>query len=84
METKRYTFDEVCDIAPVAQFGGVDLRALAENGAIPAALATSPAEYNGIDEPGAVLGRPRDPFDEIAMRKSAKAYKPADAPAGED
>lgn len=72
---RSMVFDERQDISTVAQFGAVDLRVLAENNAIPGDVGASATDFDGVDDPGAILGRPSDPFEEIAMRKAVNEYK---------
>lgn len=65
-------FDPVRDIAPVDQFGFIDLKnALAES-VVPSQMPESESDYNGIDEPDKVLGKPHDIFEAMDAQKAAE------------
>lgn len=65
-------FDPVRDLAPVDQFGFIELKnALAES-VVPSQLPDSDSDYNGIDEPDKVLGKPRDIFEVMDAQKAAE------------
>ena len=61
----RYSSER--DLAMVDQFGFVDLRDAFRNNAIPSDLGVSAEDYNGIDNPDNILGRPSAVFDGIKM-----------------
>ena len=60
-------YDEVKDISPVDQFGFIDLAECLLNGEVPASVADSEDQYNGIEDPGEILGKPADVFDAYKM-----------------
>ena len=60
-------YDEVKDISPVDQFGFIDLAECLLNGEVPASVADSEDQYNGIEDPGEILGKPSDVFDAYKM-----------------
>lgn len=62
-------YDPLADIAPVDQFGFVDLHEAFLNASIPGELNTEAENYNGVDDPDSLLGRPSDVFD--AIRKAS-------------
>lgn len=72
-------FDPVRDLAPVDQYGFIDLKVALASSNIPSQLPDSDSDYNGIQNPEAVLGKPRDIFEAIdaqaALEKSAQASK---------
>lgn len=65
-------FDPVRDIAPVDQFGFIDLKTALAESVVPSQMPESDADYNGIDEPDKVLGKPRDIFEAIDAQKAAE------------
>lgn len=56
------------DIHSVDQFGFVNVTKAFESGAVPASVAPTPEQFNGIESPEAVLGRPSDVFEAYRMR----------------
>lgn len=48
---------------PVEPFGFVDLQNAFVNGVIESQIAESDEDYNGIEDPTVVVGKPRDIFD---------------------
>lgn len=57
------------DVAPVDQFGFVDLHDAFVNASIPGDLVVDSESYNGVDDPDSLIGRPSDVFD--ALRRAA-------------
>lgn len=76
-----FTFDPVKDISPVEQFGYIDLVAANLTSSVPASITVEDAQYNGIEDPGAVAGRPRDIFEQAQGSKVVVGYK---APSSEE
>lgn len=68
-------FDPVRDVAPVDQFGFIDLKVALVSGNVPSQVAESESDYNGIQNPEAILGKPHDIFE--AMDAQAAAEKMA-------
>ena len=66
-------FDPVRDIAPVDQFGFIDLKTALATGIVPSQLPDSVSDYNGIDNPDAILGKPRDIFEAMDAQKEYEA-----------
>lgn len=60
-------YNPVKDISDVDQFGFVDLQECLSNGEVPATIADSEDQYNGIDDPNEILGKPSDVFDAYRM-----------------
>ena len=73
-----YGYDPAKDIAPVDQFGFVDLRSAFLNHTIPGDLSVNSEDYNGVDDPSSLMGKSSDVFD--ALRK-ASYVKSAEASA---
>lgn len=60
-------FDPKKDIYEVDQFGFIDLQECLANGEVPSTIADSEDQYNGIEDPGEILGKPSDVFDAYKM-----------------
>ena len=60
-------YNPVKDIHDVDQFGFIDLQECLANGEVPATIADSEDQYNGIDDPNEILGKPSDVFDAYRM-----------------
>lgn len=65
-------FDPVRDIAPVEQFGFIDLKTALSESVVPSQMPDSDSDYNGIDEPDKVLGKPRDIFEALDAQAAAE------------
>lgn len=65
-------YDPVRDIAPVEQFGFIELRSALAESIVPSQMPDSETDYNGIDEPDKVLGKPHDIFEAIDAQKAAE------------
>lgn len=72
MIVKDCPFDPVRDIAPVEQFGFIELKDALANSIVPSQMPESETDYNGIDEPDKVLGKPRDIFEAMDAQKAAE------------
>lgn len=73
MIQEDFAFDPVKDIAPVDQFGFIDLKSALSTGVVPSQLPDSDSDYNGIENPEAVLGTPRDIFEAMDAQKEYEA-----------
>lgn len=65
-------YNEVTDICEVDQFGFIDLNECLANGAVPSTIADSEAQYNGIEDPSEILGKPSDVFEAYRMSDYVK------------
>lgn len=65
-------FDPVRDLKPVDQFGFIELKSALAESVVPSQLPDSESDYNGIDEPDKVLGKPRDIFEAMDAQKAAE------------
>ena len=74
-EAPSFTFDPARDISPVEQFGYIDLVAANLTSSVPASITVDEAKYNGIEDPGAIAGRPRDVFEQAQASKAVLGYK---------
>lgn len=72
MFVKKCEYDELRDVAPVDQFGFVDLNECLANGEVPATIADSEDAYNGIEDPSSIIGKPRDIFEAFSMQDYIK------------
>lgn len=66
-------FDPVRDLHPVDQFGFIDLKIALDQSVVPSQMPESDADYNGIDEPQQILGKPRDIFEAIDTQNAIEA-----------
>lgn len=73
MIQEDFAFDPVKDIAPVDQFGFIDLKSALATGVVPSQLPDSDTDYNGIENPDAILGKPRDIFEAMDAQKEYEA-----------
>lgn len=80
MLVKSCRFDPVVDKTPVSKTGFIDACLAFVNNAIPSRIAESEDDYNGIEDPASILGKPRDVFEAIDMEKGIKqaSSKPVD------
>lgn len=73
MIVERCDFDPVRDITPVDQVGYIDLKFALANSCVPSQLPGSDLDYNGVDDPKAILGTPSDIFEAVDMQDAAEA-----------
>lgn len=73
-------FDPRRDVAPVEQFGFIDLKTALESSVVPSQMPDSDTDYNGMEDPEQILGKPHDVFEAIETQKALEA---AAAAAGE-
>ena len=73
MIVKNCDYNEVCDLKDVDQFGFIDLVECLENVVVPSTVANSEANYNDIEDPASILGKPRDVFEAYAMNDYVKS-----------
>lgn len=60
-------FDPIKDLNPVSQTGFVDLNSAFANNFVPSVSENAESDYNGIEDPASILGRPRDVFEGLEM-----------------
>ena len=65
-------YNEICDNTAVDQYGFVDLAESIRNGVVPSSVSNTEDEYNGIDDPSTILGKPHDVFEAIRMQDYVK------------
>lgn len=67
MIVKNIKYDPIRDIKPVDQVGFIDLKSALANSCVPSQLPDSEVEYNGIEDPAAIGGKPTDIFEAMEM-----------------
>lgn len=73
MIVKECKFDPVRDLAPVDQYGFVDLKSALDASVVPSQMPESDTDYNGIEDPSKILGKPHDVFEAIDTQKALEA-----------
>lgn len=73
MIVENCLYDPVRDLQPVDQFGFIDLKVALDKSCIPSQLPDSETDYNGIDEPQQVAGKPRDIFEAMDSQRALEA-----------
>lgn len=66
-------YDPQRDLTPVDEFGFIDLKSALENSVVPSQMPESETDYNGIDEPQKILGKPHDIFEAMDTQKALEA-----------
>ena len=66
-------YNDITDIKEVDQFGFVDLNECMANGQVPSTVSDTLDEYNGIDDPASILGKPHDVFEAYRMQDYVKS-----------
>ena len=66
-------YNDIVDIKEVDQFGFVDLNECMANGQVPASVSNTEDEYNDIDDPASILGKPHDVFEAYKMQDYVKS-----------
>lgn len=84
MFCENCSYDPVRDIAPVEQFGFIDLKTALDSSIVPSQLPESDSDYNGIDEPARVLGKPHDIFEAIDTQKALEFAAAAESAGSSD
>lgn len=80
MIVKDCVYNEMTDLHDVDQFGFVDLVECLENGQVPSTISDSEPQYNDIDDPGSILGKPSDVFEAYRMQDYVKSVGTQPAP----
>lgn len=74
-------FNPKRDKTHVSQTGYIDLKSAMVNNAIPSEVAETDEQYNGIEDPASILGKPTDVFEAMDMQAHINSFTP---PGGED
>lgn len=72
----NFRFNPIKDKNPVSTTGFVDMRLAMVNSAIPSQIPGTEDDYNGIEDPASILGKPRDVFEAMDMQRHINEYKP--------
>ena len=73
MIIKKCDFNDITDIKEVDQFGFVDLNECMANGQVPSSVSNTEDEYNDINDPSSILGKPHDVFEAYRMQDYVKS-----------
>lgn len=69
-------FDPIVDKTPVSSLGFVDLKSAMVNHVIPSQIAETEEDYNGIEDPSSIMGKPADVFEAMEMQSHINSFKP--------
>lgn len=72
MIVENCVYNEISDNYAVEQYGFVDLSEVIANGAVPTFLSDTEVEYNEIEDPASILGKPHDVFEAYRMQDYVK------------
>lgn len=73
MIQENLTFNKKKDFKDVPQYGFVDLKEAYNSGTVPSDLAPSEQSYNGIENPGNIVGKPSDIFEAYRMHQAVNS-----------
>lgn len=69
MIVEECSYNPVVDIKPVDEYGWIDAAVAYINKSVPSDLVTQESDYNGIDDPDSILGKPDDVFSALRMQE---------------
>lgn len=72
MLVDKCVYDEGRDNVAVAQYGYINLSECIANGAIPSSVSNTEDDYNDIDDPASIMGKPHDLFEAYRMQDYVK------------
>lgn len=67
-------YDPVRDISPVSPDDSLDLHEAFISGFVPNEAAISDSDYQNVDDPKSIIGRPANEFEAIHMVQTLKSY----------
>lgn len=76
MKYSKFYFNSRKNKKAVDPFGFVDIVKVIHSNTLPATEADGANTYNGIDDPGSILGKPHDIFEAMHMQSAINDYKP--------
>lgn len=87
MKTNSASFDKDKDLQEVDQFGYIDLVKSFQNGYVAGDVESVAENYNDIEDPSSIVGKPRDCFEAMRMqdvivqnvKKGTSSVEPAPA-----
>lgn len=75
-----FVYNPVTDIAPVDQYGFIDLRDAFVNHCIPGDLSVVTEDFNGVEDPDSLIGSPHDVFEAFRKAQYVKSRSAGKAP----
>lgn len=69
MIVEECKFDPIHDLKPVDEFGWIDAAEAYVNKSVPSDMVTQESDYNGIEDPDSILGKPDDVFSALRMQE---------------
>lgn len=79
MVVESCPFDPLKDLKPVEQYGFIDLKTALDSSIVPSQMPESETDYNGIEEPEQIAGKPADIFEAIDAQKALESAAPESA-----
>ena len=73
-------YNPVRDIEQVQPDGALDLAKAFSLGSVPAGLVSSDADYNGIEDPASIAGKPSDVFEGMQAGKVVESRAKKESP----
>lgn len=70
IDNRDFSFNKKRDIKKVAQYGFIDLHAAYQSGVVPADIEEPSVQYNGIESPDNIVGKPSDIFEAYRMHSA--------------
>ena len=84
MVVEKCPFDPLKDLKPVEQYGFIDLKNALDSSIVPSQMPESDSDYNGIDDPDKVLGKPSDVFEAIDAQQDLETVASASGDSDDD
>lgn len=72
MYVQNCVYNPMCDRCAVEPFGYVNLVEAVENGTVPSSINNVESEYNDIEDPSTIIGKPGDIFELYRMNDYIK------------
>lgn len=69
MVVEECKYDPVHDLKPVDEYGWIDAAVAYINKSVPSDMVTQESDYNGIEDPDSILGKPDDVFSALRMQE---------------
>lgn len=83
MIQENLIYDKKKDRSDVPQYGFVDLHEAYSSGIVPSDIDLPEQSYNGIEEPGNILGKPSDIFEAYRMHSAIRSVSDNSQSSGE-
>ena len=75
MVVEKCPFNPIVDKTAVSQIGFVDLKSAMVNHVIPSQIAEADEDYNGIEDPSSIMGKPADVFEALEMQSHINSFE---------